>query len=103
VTYKMEGHYGFEISYRYSICMERIGNTIKEAETRKAFAKSAVRRSPIDRRSGEDKRKLYNLDYFTDGGEERRRGRERRQCGERRSTWARVYKWCSVFLGKKAL
>ena len=83
--------------------MEHIDDIIKEAEYKKAFAKSPVRRSPIDRRSGEDKRKLYNLDYFIDGGEERRRGRERRQCGERRSAWARVYKWCSVFLGKKAL
>jgi hypothetical protein len=49
-----------------------------------------------------DKRKRYNLDYFTDGGAERRKGKERRQSGERRSGWARVYKWCSVFLGKKA-
>lgn len=64
--------------------------------------RAPVRRSPIDRRSGEDKRKRYNLDYFTDGGEERRKGRERRQSGERRSGWMRVYKWCSVFLGKKA-
>jgi hypothetical protein len=85
----------------FSICMENIDN-IKEAEPKKSLAKSPMRRSPIDRRSGEDKRKLYSLDYFTDGGEERRKGRERRQCGERRSTWARVYKWCSVFLGKKA-
>jgi hypothetical protein len=75
---------------------------IKEAEPKKTLAKSPTRRSPIDRRSGEDKRNLYSLDYFTDGGEERRRGKERRQSGERRSAWARVYKWCSVFLGKKA-
>jgi hypothetical protein len=82
--------------------MEHIDD-IKEAEPKKTLAKSPMRRSLIDRRNGEDKRKLYNLDYFTDGGKERRKGKERRQCGERRSTWARVYKWCSVFLGNKAL
>ena len=81
--------------------MENI-NDIKEAEPKKALSKGPMRRALVDRRSGEDMRRLYSLDYFTDGGEERRRGRERRQTGERRSAWARVYKWCSVFLGKKA-
>ncbi len=75
---------------------------IKEFKAKKESAKEAVKRSAFDRRSGEDKRIRYNLDYFTDGGEERRNGKERRQSGERRSSWARVYKWCSVFLGKKA-
>jgi hypothetical protein len=82
--------------------MEHIDDIIKETGLKKTLVKSPIRRALIDRRSGEDKRKLYSLDYFSDGGEERRKGRERRQCGERRSTWARVYKWCSVFLGKKA-
>jgi hypothetical protein len=81
--------------------MENI-HDIKQAGTRKSLSKDPLRRSLVDRRSGEDKRRLYSLDYFTDGGEERRKGRERRQSGERRSAWARVYKWCSVFLGKKA-
>ena len=80
--------------------MENIDN-ITEAEPKKAISKSPMRRSLVDRRSGEDNRKLYSLDYFTDGGEERRKGRERRQSGERRSAWVRVYKWCSVFLGIK--
>ena len=75
---------------------------LKESESKPKPSKISVKRSTIDRRSGEDKRKRYNLDYFTDGGEERRKGKERRQSGERRSGWARVYKWCSVFLGKKA-
>jgi hypothetical protein len=30
------------------------------------------RRSFVDRRSGEDRRKVHNLDYFSDGGAERR-------------------------------
>ena len=75
---------------------------IKEAAPRKGPFKVQKRRAAVDRRSGEDKRKLYNLDYFIEGGEERRRGRERRQSRERRSGWVRVYKWCSVFLGRKA-
>ena len=75
---------------------------IEKSESGKKPSKISLKRSPIDRRSGEDKRKRYNLDYFTDGGEERRKGKERRQSGERRSGWVRVYKWCSVFLGRKA-
>ena len=81
--------------------MENI-NDIKDTGLRKALSKDPMRRALFDRRTGEDKRKLYSLDYFTEGGEERRKGRERRQSGERRRAWARVYKWCSVFLGKKA-
>jgi hypothetical protein len=81
--------------------MENISD-IKEAGSKKALSKDPMRRALVDRRTGEDKRKLYSLDYFTEGGEERRKGRERRQSGERRRAWARVYKWCSVFLGKKA-
>jgi hypothetical protein len=77
-------------------------NHIKESGSKKKHSKISVKRSLFDRRTGEDKRKRYSLDYFTDGGKERRKGRERRQSEERRSGWARVYKWCSVFLGKKA-
>ena len=60
-----------------------------------AFAK----RSPIDRRSGDDKRTVYCLDYFFEGGEERRRRRERRRIGERRRYWVRISRWCSVYVG----
>ena len=73
-----------------------------ESESNKEPAKDQMKRSLMDRRSGDDKRKLYNLDYFTAGGEERRKGKERLQSDERRKGWVRVYKWCSVFLGKKA-
>ena len=58
-----------------------------------------MKRSQLDRRSGEDERKLYSLDYFTNGGQERRRHSERRKLDERRNTWIRVNKWCSVRLG----
>ncbi|MFC1882184.1 hypothetical protein ACFL2S_11890 [Thermodesulfobacteriota bacterium] len=44
-----------------------------------------MKRSQLDRRSGEDERKSYNLDYFTNGGQERRHQIERRKTGERRN------------------
>ena len=74
---------------------------IEVKDSIKELIKRQIRRSVIDRRTGEDKRSRYNLDYFTDGGEERRKGRERRKSDERRSGWVRVTKWCSVFLGTK--
>lgn len=36
------------------------------------------------RRSGEDRRKIYSLNYFLRGGTERRRGLDRRQVMDRR-------------------
>jgi hypothetical protein len=57
------------------------------------------RRSGIDRRSGEDRRKVYSLDYFANGGIERRSMWERRSRGERRLRWVRVNEWASVFIG----
>ncbi|MCP4370354.1 MAG: hypothetical protein GY797_19900 [Deltaproteobacteria bacterium] len=44
------------------------------------------KRSFIDRRSGEDRRKTYSLDYFENDGKENRIKVERRKQGERRST-----------------
>jgi len=57
------------------------------------------RRALLDRRSGEDRRNTYSLDYFLSGGVERRKGVERRSPKERRSDWKRVGKWYSVFCG----
>lgn len=57
------------------------------------------RRSAIDRRSGADRRKTHNLDYFLKGGVERRSWKERRSEGERRAGWIRVGKWNSVYVG----
>ena len=42
----------------------------------------------------------FDLDYFKDGGRERRKYTERRRSEERRSDWVRVRKWCSVYVGK---
>ena len=53
-------------------------------------------RCGLDRRSGLDRRKSYSLDYFLDGGTERRSGIERRSKQERRIEWKRVTDWSSV-------
>jgi len=59
------------------------------------------KRSPIDRRGIEDMREVYSLDYFMDGGDERRKYVERRRLVERRTDWYRVSRWCSVNVGKQ--
>ena len=56
-----------------------------------------MKRFQIDRRSGGDKRRSYRLDYFTRGGEARRRQIERRKSGERRSRWVRGSHWRNVY------
>ena len=55
------------------------------------------RESTFDRRSGEDRRRLYSLDYLMNGGVERRSWKERRFYGERRVGWMKVSKWSSLF------
>ena len=57
-----------------------------------------VMRSDMDRRSGEDRRRAYDLDYFSNGGVERRNWKEQRSNVERRVDWTRVSKWSSVSL-----
>lgn len=61
-----------------------------------------VRDPYVDRRSGEDRRQIYDLDYFRDGVMERRSGKHRRQHGERRENCIRVSKWSSVCQDEKA-
>jgi hypothetical protein len=55
------------------------------------------RGSTIDRRSGRERRKAYNLDYFLNGGVERRNRNDRRSGIERRAAWVRVGKWYSIY------
>ena len=50
----------------------------------------------VDRRSGEDRRQVYDADYFQNGGLERRNGKERRRPYERRKDSTRVSKWSSI-------
>ena len=50
----------------------------------------------VDRRSGQDRRVEYDLDYFEEDGTERRDGKERRRKGERRDHCIPVSDWSSV-------
>lgn len=54
----------------------------------------------VDRRSGENRRKVYDSEYWNCGGVERRKVKERRQQKERRSNFARVTEWSSVCIEK---
>ena len=62
----------------------------------KNFKERRIRDPYVDRRSGEDRRQVYDSDYFENGGLERRDGKERRQSSERRKDCTRVSKWSSV-------
>ena len=50
----------------------------------------------VDRRSGDDRRGVYDSDYFESGGRERRQAADRRKQNERRDSCIRVSKWSSV-------
>lgn len=50
----------------------------------------------LDRRSGEDRRKVYSLDYFFKDYPDRRKPVEQRGNKERRSGCVRVTEWSSV-------
>jgi hypothetical protein len=52
-------------------------------------------RSEVDRRSGRDRREAYDLEYFINGGSERRRFKDRRRLPEMRKGWVRVSRWHS--------
>jgi hypothetical protein len=73
----------------------------KQRVPRKFHEKLVVReefRSIIDRRSGVNRRKVHNLDYFLEGGVERRGWKERRSNEERRKNWVRGAEGVSVFV-----
>jgi len=58
------------------------------------------RTSMVDRRSGEDRREVHDLDYLVNGGVERRTRPERRSHhSERRSDWIMIDRWYSIALG----
>ncbi len=62
-------------------------NLLKDARKRDIY---------VDRRSGEDRRQVYDSDYFQNGGLEKRSGKKRRQHYERRKECTRVSEWSSV-------
>ena len=59
---------------------------------------SAVMRSCLERRSGEDRRRVHDLEYLANGGIERRIWKGQRSHVERRVSWARLSEWCNVSL-----
>ncbi len=46
-----------------------------------------INRKLLDRRSGEDRRVIYDIDYFSMGNPERRKFSRRIQKNERRKNW----------------
>ena len=52
----------------------------------------------LDRRQGEDRRQIFSLYYFDEGGVERRLSKERRINFERRKGYTRISTWASVCL-----
>jgi len=53
------------------------------------------RKAGLDRRSGDDRRRIYSLEYFSEGGVERRFDSDRRDRAERRRGWTRTDQWSS--------
>lgn len=65
--------------------------------TEKKPQKEKRKKDPyLDRRTVEDRREAYNIDYFADAGTERRSGNDRRIPQERRKGCVKVSKWSSV-------
>ena len=61
--------------------------------------KSKKKRAFFDRRSGQDRRKAYNIDYFLEGGVERRthaKGERRNHEKDRRKHWIKISRWSSL-------
>ena len=56
----------------------------------------------VDRRSGEDRRQVYDTAYWESGGIEKRSAKDRRQPKERRDSCVKVSKWSSVCINNKA-
>ena len=69
----------------------------KETVTDKKTSKEDRTGDPyMDRRSGEDRRQVYDSTYFAAGGKERRSHKERRQNKERRSDCIPTGEWTSI-------
>ena len=59
---------------------------------------SATNRSIVERRSGKDRRKIFNHGHFFFGRAARKNLLEQRSQAERRDGWVRINKWSSVYL-----
>ncbi len=73
------------------VVMERVTKTAQERR------RTQRKTDPfMDRRSGEDRRKVYSLEYFELGNPDRRNSMERRDNIERREDCVRVSEWSSA-------
>ncbi len=68
----------------------------------KYFKDKRVRDPYIDRRSGEDRRQVYDTAYWESEGIERRSAKDRRKEKERRDGCVKISKWSSVCINNKA-
>ena len=66
--------------------------------------KPKKKRAFFDRRSGQDRRKAYSIDYFLEGGDERRTsptGDRRNRDNDRRKNWIKISQWSSLHVEGK--
>lgn len=74
----------------------------RKSEKKEALSKR--KKDPyLDRRSGEDRRRVYSLDYFLKGKLDRRNSPERRTYSERRVDCIRINEWSSICPDKDEL
>ena len=59
-----------------------------------------IDRAFVERRSGKDRRRIFQLERFFYKGEDRRNSGDRRASIERRTGWIRISKWSSAPLSK---
>ena len=57
---------------------------------------NTVNRTPFDRRSGKERRRVFSLKRLRYKGSEKRVAKDRRSEFERREGWVRIGKWSSV-------
>ncbi|MBU0698673.1 MAG: hypothetical protein KKE59_04510 [Proteobacteria bacterium] len=72
---------------------------VKVVQYKKNKLLSGRRSSSTDRRRLDNRRRVYSLDYFSQGGIERRKTQDRRKRRhDRRKGWVRVGDWSSIFI-----
>ncbi len=58
-----------------------------------------MNRCGYDRRCDNDRRQTYDVNYFENGGCERRKRQDRRMTGETRDGWQRINEFSSIAVG----
>lgn len=82
-------------------CVE-MARTVDRSRKGAGIAPESFKRSDFDRRSDDDRRTAYHVEYFDQGGVERRFA-ERRSPEEKRKGWIRVGKWVGICIGPHCL